>query len=347
MRCALLLAAFALASPAVAQEAARTGEELATLGLDELIERLPPVGEEWAKGTGSRTLPLVPVAAEFRARIEGGAELTAEQWMRALTRSGALRLRERWPASEPFAVSMTAPGWLRWSSVTVDPRDSGLASARAGSTAGRFDCGFYGARVVEGWRHQELGRLAPGTRSLPIELVLRRGKASPAPPGTKTGVFFRGAGSLEVDVVATVDEVVPPRASAELDGAVRESLSVSFGSSEGERHVGVLLTPALRLARLAGLGISLDVELLENGEPREVVQLVAEATDPRDYTAHRGLSALPIALEQESAGRAAWSVRVTGTSRDVLRLWNAEARWSGSFEVPLEELVERGTMWSR
>ena len=63
----------------------------------------------------------------------------------------------------------------------------------------------------------------------------------------------------------------------------------------------------------------------------------------RDSRASRALLALPLTTETEANTRSAWSVRVTGTDRDVLRLWGANARWSGRLELPLEELIERGT----
>lgn len=46
-------------------------EDPTALSIDELIERLPPVGTEW-ENDGGGELGLVPVAREFRDRVEHG-----------------------------------------------------------------------------------------------------------------------------------------------------------------------------------------------------------------------------------------------------------------------------------
>ena len=69
---------------------------------------------------------------EFTTRIERGDVLTAEQWKRALVSTGALRVRERWPAGVPFAVSAREPEWLWHMAVHF---------ASTGPELGAFDVG--------------------------------------------------------------------------------------------------------------------------------------------------------------------------------------------------------------
>src|SRR5688572_12133702 len=118
------------ASVSARQSSELASEDLAQLTLDQLIGRLPRVGSEWIR-EGS-PWHLVPVAQEFRARIERGADLTSEQWKRALFSTGAVRMRPRWVVSEPFAISMKDLGWLPYTKMVLDPRGESLANAEAG-----------------------------------------------------------------------------------------------------------------------------------------------------------------------------------------------------------------------
>ena len=332
-------------------EAPGAPEDLTRLSLDALIERLPPAGAEWIRpAEGNSVWLLVPEAEEFQRRIEGGAVLDAEQWKRALLGSGALRVRSRWPASEPFAVSMRQVGWLDRTEMRLVPRDPGLRAAEVGRTRSSH-CGTGAMHESRARLYQELGPLPLGPQRIPCALTLERGQ----PRGrnvAQLGRFFQGEIELEVEVVPTLDEAIPPCSSPTLDAAVRETLSLAFDVWSGERVALLVADPDPRDARLAGVGLSLALEVLDGERVVETLTLVPSAYDVLAVgsSVHEGsdatidwavLSALPAELEHDAARRARWKVRVRGTSEHVLGLWDATSRWSGSLEVSLDELIER------
>ena len=53
------------------------------------------------------------------------------------------------------------------------------------------------------------------------------------------------------------------------------------------------------------------------------------------------LASVPADLKDNKEDRKRWSIRVSGTSKDVVYLWEANRRWNGSFEMPIDELIER------
>jgi hypothetical protein len=43
--------------------------------------------------------------------------------------------------------------------------------------------------------------------------------------------------------------------------------------------------------------------------------------------------------EADPAERQGWVLRVRGTSRDILRNWDANTYWKGRLEIPLDEAI--------
>jgi len=82
---------------------------------------------------------------------------------------------------------------------------------------------------------QPLGTLPLGHQTLVLDLTLERGRpyrsrmttTKQENPDAPTGVFFRGELQFDIEIVATVDQAVPPRSSPELDGRVRRAISVA------------------------------------------------------------------------------------------------------------------------
>lgn len=326
-------------------------EDLTRLSLDELIGRLPPAGAEWIRpAAGNSVWLLVPEAEEFQRRIERGEVLDAEQWKRALLGSGMLRVRSRWPASEPFAVSMREVGWLDMTETRLVPREGALRPAEVGETRSAH-CGTFAMQETRARLYQELGTLPLGPQRIRCALTHERGQ----PRGRNVahlGRFFQGEIELEVEVVPTLDEAIPPRSSPALDAAVRETLSLAFDDWSNERVALLVADPDPRDARLAGVGLSLALEVLDGERVVESLTLVPSAYDflavgssvheSSDATIDWAkLTALPAELEHDPARRARWKVRARGTSEHVLGLWGATSRWSGSVELSLDELIER------
>lgn len=330
--------------------------DLTRLPLDELIQRLPAAGSEWIRGASWR---LVPVAQELKDRIEHGAELSGDQWKRALLSTGAVRMRSRWPSSEPLAISMKEVGWLPCTRVRLEPRDATLAPVEAGWLNGPGFCGTYSSQVEQSWLYQVLGELPLGRQTLVLDLTLERGRPfrsrfAKADEGfvAPAGVFFRGTLSFDVEIVATADEAVPPRSSSELDAAVRRTLSLAFDDWAHGRAALLVVDPDVRDPALARLGLSLDIELRHGEELVQEMHLTASTYDPlcSSISVHEApdqpfsfgvLGVLPIATEGDPAARAGWSARARGTSQHALQLWEADAYWSGEVRLSLDELIQR------
>jgi hypothetical protein len=330
------------------------------LSLEELIDHLPVVGAEWIKPV-ARNQPweLVPVAAEFRDRVERGAVLTAEQWKRTLVSTGVLRLRERWPVSEPFAVSMRYPGWLVNTAIRLVPREAGLQPAEVGWLNGHPSCGTYAMQTKRAWLYQELGALPPGPRRLAFDLALERGRpyrrSSSRPAGESeppVGPFFRGEIAFDVEIVPTIDQAIPPRSGPELDAAVRSTLSLAFDDWSSGRTALLVADPDIGNPLLSRLGLSLTIDILQGEQFVESAVLVPSSYDflasgisvhdaPEQPFAWTTLRKFPVALEHDAEGRASWSVRVCGTSEHVLALWPAASYWNGTLTVSIDELITR------
>ncbi|HEX6885902.1 MAG TPA: hypothetical protein VF530_21185 [Planctomycetota bacterium] len=353
----VLLLGAVTALPLQAPTPAAAGpQDLTLLSVDALIDRLPPVGEEWLREEDRWS--LVPAAKEMKARLERGEGLSPAQWRRALIGTGALRSRERWPAEQPFALSMRSPGWLAVTQVRLVPRRAGLAPAEVGLLY-RSTCGTFMGWKEQEWSYQELGTLPVGRHHLVFDVTVERGSGfrsaffeeeeKPAPPG----VLWTGELALDVEVMATVDQAVPPASSPVLDEAVRRSISLAFDDWSRGRTAILVVDPDIRGdPGLAGLGLSLSIDVLLGSALRESVHLIPSTRDPLAGTnsvhatrnqpiSFCALESPPPALERDPTAQAAWSVRVRGTSQQVWGLWEARRRWEGELWIPLSELIER------
>ncbi len=342
------------------RSAAVPQKTLEELGLDELIGLLPPVGEEWLPTEKAGRFELKPAAAEMKRRLEQGVHLASAQWRRALVETGALRIRRRWPVEHVFAVSMQDPAWDGVSQIRLVPNLEGLAPAEVGLLYSP-GCGTLMGWMHQAWLYQELGELPLGRYDLVFDVTIERGaesfsmgqqknSAHPAPP---PGILWRGKLAFEVEVVETLDEAVPPVSSAEIDQAVRESLSLAFDTwRDGPTAILVLDPNVENGSFLAGVGISLQVEVLHCGEVQDELSLVANTYDPlasgnsvhdrrNQPIAFCARDSIPASLAYDLDAQKEWSLRVRGTSHQVWKLWEAWSRWSGEFEVPIDELIRR------
>src|SRR5262245_56797898 len=110
-----------LQAPGSLSTAFWTSEEV-----DELIERLPEVGCE-ARHVQGQGWVLEPDVVAMKELVES-RRLTGAQWERALLHTGAIRWRNRWPADEPFAISVRVPAWLELGRIGVRPQWSNWQS---------------------------------------------------------------------------------------------------------------------------------------------------------------------------------------------------------------------------
>lgn len=256
-------------------------------------------------------------------------------------RSGAIRTRAVWPSDRPFAVSMRVPEWLGAAHVRLVPRLPGLAAAEVGERG----TGTCGTRLLAARRealYQELGPLPEGEHALTFDVtVTRAGDADPV---------WSGPISFDVRVVPTLAEALPAVDGPAIDAAVRSSIRLTFadpplGRSHGLAPVVVVEpVPALRSTAL-----SLEVELFRGARRVDSLHLLAHPVDPLLRPGGSPSSERGDAVEAPMTGVSAsprdpdgWSLRVTGCDRDVIRLWDADAYWTGTLEVPWSDARETG-----
>jgi len=265
------------------------------------------------------------------AHLAAGGTLTDEQWQRALLRSGAIRVRERWPAEVPFAVCMEMPAWLQRSEVRLYTEGHAAPVARASS--GLIDCGNCAAAATMRWWYQELEPLPLGEQVVSFQVTVERFRPrslgslrrdAAAAVGPEPGVLWRGTVSFPVEVVPKIDDVLPVVRGAEIDAAVRRMLQVSVENEEWLR-VDAELAP-----EFATTALSLELELFEGTTSRGIEKL---------WVADRptfGGSLVQWKLPEENADLSSWSVHVRSDAAGALQSWSAVKRWEGEFVVPLK-----------
>ena len=236
----------------------------------------------------------------------------------------------------------------------VQARTPGLGGASCGELL-PFTCGTAWLHERASELAQPLGSIGPGSHRLVFDVVVERGwrPGGASPPPTTSGattaggpILWQGTVELDLEVVATVDDALPPVSSASLDRAVADSVSATLR----ERPDATVL--ALRIddtrAELAGVALATQARLLRHGLPVGPSRPLVVNRLPLTLGPWSGFDAAGWANwvvegdeRPSEASCAGWSVRLTGTDRDVERLWHADRRWAGTVEVPLSTLVGR------
>ena len=293
-RIRLALAALALLPATLAagqQDSAQDPtQDWGTLDLDSLISRLPTIGSERSWDEDNRKWVKHPAVLQFQDRIGGGVQLSDTQWSAALLKSGAIRMRNKWPKDVPLAISMRDPAWLPLCEIEMTPTTpSSLSPAKAGSTVGEF-CGTCALGREERAAHQVLGALPPGKHEVTFAVQIERGTPlfGPEEDVPPQGVVWAGHMAFTVEIVSSIDEVLPPLSEETLDDAVAESLWMQLvGDARG--HTTELLClwgeQPSTFERLRGVVVGIDAELWNEGKLMETQHFVAKVDysgDPSD-----------------------------------------------------------------
>ena len=330
--------------------------------LDKLIAQLPQVDSEGKWDEEKKEYVENSICCTLRGRLARGGKMTDAQWRKALLDSGAIRIRDRWPEGEDFAISMRKPGWLGVAEIRMKPRTKGLKEAKAGMLF-ESTCGFYSNCVYQKALYQPLGMLPLGKHKIVFDVIVERGKedgpfrekeaTKPPPPS----ILWKGDMAFDIEVVTSIDECVLPVTTPPVDEAVRKAVGVAFTQwyFEGEPRPTAILVidpDAKDYPVLVDMALSLTFEILKDGRAVDECHLTASTYDPialaasvskgdRQSIGFRSVNSVPAALKDKKEDRKNWSVRISGTSKDVIYLWEAKCRWSGSVEVPVDELIER------
>lgn len=338
-----------------------TPASITELTLDQLIEQLPRVGRESKWNRETMSWDDEPAVDEFSRRLSTGVKLTDAQWQRALTRTGVFRARSKWPATRPLAVSMEMPSWLPVTKIVATPLNRGLQQAKAESVP-IGGCGAYDEAVYRKALHQELGMLGLGEHNIMFDVTIDvrgdtrfLGRSKRALAGPPLGMLWNGPLPVQVEIVPTIDEAIPPVSGPELDAAVRASLGVAYADwGQPERRAAILVIDPDTKAHplLADVGLSLKVSIEYRGKALESMHLTASRADPlalfnsvsegeEQTIAFAASSAIPGSTDKMVAERDGWVIRITGTSDGVEALWGTSKRWSGTVEISLDEAIRQ------
>jgi hypothetical protein len=255
----------------------------------------------------------------------------------------------------PFAVSMQTPAWLPTCEIRLRPRKSNLKQAKAGMLY-NSSCGTFSTWVYQDALYQEIGKLSLGIQRIDFDAEVEAGDGTSfmtKAEGPPTGLLWQGPMSFNLDVVATLDEAVRPLKGEEIDAGVRESLGVAFSNwgANDERTALLVLDPdTASNPSLAGVALSLKIEVLSHGAPVESLHLFASDYDrlalsnsvskgDQKAIAFCTTEKVPAELEANQESRASWTLRLTGTSEHVQSAWDATGYWAGTLEVPIDEAI--------
>jgi len=107
---------------------------------------------------------------------------------------------------------------------------------------------------------------------------------------------------------------------------------------------------------LAQLALSLQVEILRGGEVVDTTGLLTSAGGYSYHVSSSGLHGLlfwsvrlydfPEDVLADEEKQADWTIRATGTPREVLHVMSATHYWAGTVEVLLAEALRRGKEWT-
>lgn len=327
------------------------------VSMDELLRMLPPADTEWSICHQDFEFTEHPASVEISRRLKTEV-LSDDQWRFVILHTRSICVRSKWPIGEPFAISMAVPRWLGLTQIRAEPRREGLRSGAAGELLQPL-CGTTPNILYRMAKYQPLGELEPGHHTLDFDVTVERGRwfwgndeELPEP-----GVIWEGTMRFEVEMVASIDDAVPPATDPELDAAVTASLGAGFRewhTSEGPRMTAfVNVDPDIaRFPALERTALSLVVDVLRGDEVKQSGRLIASRWDtlsvsnsvsegPLRLYGSANLGEVPPEIESEETELAKWSVRIRGTSDAVLALWDADQRWAGEVIVPLAELIDQ------
>ncbi len=187
----------------------------ADASLGKIIGQLPRVDGEGKWDEGKKKYVEEPACNALRKRLAEGQRLTDAQWCKALLDAGVIRVRNRWPEGEDFAISMRQSGWLGVAEIRMKPRTNGLKEAKVGrlfqSTCGTCMAWDYQAALC-----QPLGRLPPGKHKIVFDVTVERGEegrmyGEETKPTLPPGILWKGEMSFDVEVVKSVERLCCPR----------------------------------------------------------------------------------------------------------------------------------------
>jgi len=314
-----LLALLLIQAPQKAPE-----RDVSKFSVHELVKELPPFGDHaWDLSREKEPLLSVRAQTELRERIHKGAVLDQADWQVILLDKGYLQWRTRWPKGKCFAVQLHLPDLpvrLLLAPAIADGKP-------ADSSFGSSSCPI-GDSLEWGSGYQELGWLAAGQKVVQFDVRPYYATGSAAGLATQR-VLSVGAIAIDVEQVASIDDVLVPVTDPGIGSRLTKKLSVRLPQREPWLFFGEIDWPA-------DIACSLEVTLLEKGRAVEARRFVRRGPHEALPLAH-----LPAAIASGLEPATGWTLRLRGTSKGALVNWNATQYWSGEIELPLADLIRR------
>ena len=274
----------------------------------------------------------LPAREDLAAAIWAG-ELSDAAWLELMDE--AIDVRSPWPVTEPLVIGLVKPAGSGVGQIRVAPRTEGLGSAKVGEV---FPYCAKGAWFFGGPR--ELGALVaePGdVVELALDVEVERGfgqvELLTMQGEVEWCVYWTGTVTHDVRLVETLDEALPPIDSPEVRDAIRSSFHVARDG--WDPHVACLKGCGSYHETLRDVAVSLQVELLHDGELVEECELLGDGT----YDVYPFLRSIPSRVVYEPELADGWELRLTGINVAVLTQWGTTHRWNGTLVVPLGDVL--------
>jgi hypothetical protein len=275
--------------------------------------------------------------------------MTDGEWSTALTLSGVILTRPRWPVGVPLQVGIDGKGWLRASKITVRALEPDLGEVSFDDLEPQ-DCGNCAVAIAARAQHMRLAEFPAGTTRVVFEVTVVQRSDAEDPWSKSDGSRLLWKGRLEraIQAVSTVADAVPASRSDSDRERIRRSLSAKWseGLREGDTLALYVGGRYSQDAALRTLGISLTIELWDGSTRLRSADLVAYAS--RDLLSYRvegrGGSAfmrdLAAAMPAPAADPSKWELRVRSNPSEVPGIWEADHWWDGAFSMTLAEALE-------
>lgn len=314
-----LLALLLIQAPQKAPE-----RDVSKFSVHELVKELPRFGDHALDLSREKEPPVcVRAQTELRERIRKGAVLDQADWQVILLEKGYLQWRTRWPKGKCFAVHLRLPDLPVRLVLVPDVPDAKPADSSFGNSI----CPL-GDSLEWGSGYQELGWLAAGQKVVHFDVRPYYATGSAAALTTQR-VLSVGSLAIDVEQVASIDDVLGPVADPEIGNRLTGKLSVRLPQREPWLFFGETDWPA-------DIACSLEVTLLEKGRAVEARQFFRRGAHEALPLVH-----LPAAIASGLEPATGWTIRLRGTSKQVLLDWRAKQYWSGEIEIPLADLIRR------
>jgi hypothetical protein len=299
----------------------------------ELVQRIPASDERlWASNPDAAELRRHPAVSELGLRIECGEDLGLDVWRTLLIDKQYLRWRPKWPVGRPFAVALHVPAFGSGIGVRLEAAIPDWKRAEAFFRPTM--CATLSNTSHIGESYQELGFLDPRQTSVRFTVLVVRTRSS-------NGVLEEtqqrvGTFEIEIEPVDRLDLALQPSDDSEIGPALAPLLRLRTPKDARRQPVPNLGVKWASWPRK--LSIVLDVELWHRGK-----LVSSQRLRPARESAGTAckLPGLPQEVARGKRSATGWSVRLSGTSDESLRDWDATHYWADAIEIDLADLLLR------